>query len=262
MDFTRAYNPAMGQRQRPRRLVICAAMRWEVRPVLRTLRSVRVVRSSPPRIWSAALGASTVFVCQTGVGVAAAAAATELLVRDFSPDVIINTGCAGSLSPHLSVGDVVCGSTLLGTENGEMRQYPTDPMLTKDLEQVARDAGFAPMAGAVLTSAVPLLTGDSKAAAFIQFAAVAVEMEGAAIAAAIGNTNLSLGSMRVILDDVTMTLPAPRQAGNTMFDFAKNTAASILSVEQVIRFSVAAKNAVIVDRVLGKLFRSYLDPDV
>lgn len=192
----------------------------------------------------------------------AAAAATRAILNAFSLNAIINTGCAGSLSPGLSVGTVVCGSTLLAEEAARVRMYTMSPLLTAALRQAAEAAGLHPLTDTILTSPRPLLTPETKAAAFARCAAVAVEMEGAAIAQVASEASLELASVRVILDDAATAIPAPGRQSKTMFDFVKDLARSTLSVEEVKRFSVTAKNAVIVDRVLGNLFKSFLRSNV
>lgn len=243
------------------RLAICAAMRWELRPILRALPGVRLLRATRPRTWLAHRPGGPILVFQTGIGIDAAAAATQRIVEEFSIGAIINTGCAGALSPTLVPGAVVLGSTLL-VENGQRtRRYDTSARLTSTLARAAEAAGLQPSLEPILTSAVPLADRDAKAAAFIRCAAVAVEMEGAAIAQVAGQAALEMASVRVILDDAVTALPIQR-ARKTMFDFARNATRSIVSAEQVKRFSIIAKNAVVVDRVLGNLFESFLRSDV
>ena len=51
-----------------------------------------------------------VVLVQSGIGKVAAALATALMIQQFKPDAIINTGSAGGFDPHLNVGDVVISS--------------------------------------------------------------------------------------------------------------------------------------------------------
>jgi nucleoside phosphorylase len=252
----------MDQEKRPVRLAICAAMRWEIRPVLRALRGVQLLRSARPRTWLASHSEGPILVFQTGVGVDAATTATRTILSEYTPEALINTGCAGSLAPDLRVGDVVCASTLLAEGPTETLAYPTNPELTSGLTRAASAAGLSAVTGTFLTSVLPLLTPEAKAAAFARHAAAVVEMEGAAVAQLLAGTPMRLASVRVILDDVTTTLPTPGEPSKTMFDFARNVTKRILSVEEVKRFSLAAKNAAVVDRVLGNLFKFFFRSDV
>lgn len=243
-------------------IAICAAMRWELRPVLRSLPGVKLLRGVRPRAWLASGPGGPILVFQTGVGMDAAAVATRLILNDFPVDAVINTGCAGSLSPQMSVGAVVCGSALLTAETPQICRYATSVPLTAALTQAAEAAGLQPSRDAILTSPLPLLTPEDKAAAFARYAALAVDMEGAAIAEMVAGASRELASVRVILDDATTALPLRWIPRKTMFDFAQNVASPTLSVQEEKRFSVTAENAVIVDRVLGNLFKSFLRGDV
>jgi adenosylhomocysteine nucleosidase len=242
-------------------IAVCAAMRWEIRPVLRALRGVQLLRATQPRTWLARGLARPILVFQTGMGMKSAAEATHTILAEFSVGAIVNTGCAGALSPTLSAGATVCGSSLMQETPWEWT-YPVSVALTSALRQAAEAAGLHPVTAPILTSPYALLSPETKLAAFDRCGAAAVEMEGTAVADVAAKAGVELGSVRVILDPATTPLPAPRVAGKTMFDFVTNTARSIVSVQEVKRFSVTAKNALIVDRVLGKLFTSFVTTNV
>jgi adenosylhomocysteine nucleosidase len=248
----------MNTQQRKAGIAICAAMRWELRPVLRALPRVRLVRATRPRTWLAPGSPAPVVVFQTGIGMDAAAEAMRSIIRDFSPAAIVNTGCAGSLSHSLIVGAVVCGSALIDSDDADLRHYATHPALTAALRQASVSAGFQPLTRPILTSRAPLITPESKAQAFARFGAAAVEMEGSAIARVVSEAGGDLASVRVILDDAAATLPTPPAAGKTMFDFGRDMASPVLSAEELTGFSVTAHHVSIVDEVLGKVFRSFL----
>ena len=56
------------------------------------------------------LETSDVFVAASGIGKVAAALKTAEIIHNHHPDLIINSGVAGGLSPSLEIGDVVCGT--------------------------------------------------------------------------------------------------------------------------------------------------------
>lgn len=73
-------------------------------------------------------------VCITcGIGMVAAAAATQHAIHEFSPKIIMNYGCTGAHSAELYPGDVVIGERLVN--QGKMRFAP-------DGEIVLRVDGF------------------------------------------------------------------------------------------------------------------------
>ena len=56
---------------------------------------------------------SVVVLLQSGIGKVNAAIGTTLLIREFEPRWVVNTGSAGALDPSLDIGDVVLGTTLV-----------------------------------------------------------------------------------------------------------------------------------------------------
>lgn len=51
-----------------------------------------------------------VFVAVSGIGKVAAALKTAEIINNYHPELIINSGVAGGLSPSLKIGDIVCGT--------------------------------------------------------------------------------------------------------------------------------------------------------
>ena len=67
-----------------------------------------------------------VVLLECGVGKVNAAVGTQVMIDLFKPDVLINSGIAGSLSKHLTVGDIVISTDCVEhdincTELGEPR---------------------------------------------------------------------------------------------------------------------------------------------
>ena len=72
--------------------------------------------------WEGEIGGTPVVVSRTEVGMVNAAVATTLLVREYSPQVIINQGTAGAADPALRVGDIV-----IGTASAPFGSFRTPP---------------------------------------------------------------------------------------------------------------------------------------
>ncbi len=143
------------------------------------------------------LAGKPVVLVLSGIGKVNAAVATALVIQQFKPACVINTGSAGGLGAGLKVGDVVLGAeaahhdvdvTAFGYVPGQVPQQP--PRFASDavLLQTARQAAAA-FAGAAIVEGL-VVSGDafiherSKIDAIRRdFADVqAVEMEAAAIA--------------------------------------------------------------------------------
>ena len=67
-----------------------------------------------------------VVLLECGIGKVNAAIGTQIMIDYYSPDVIINSGIAGSLSKDLKIGDIVISKDCVqhdmdGTEMGDPR---------------------------------------------------------------------------------------------------------------------------------------------
>lgn len=141
-------------------------------------------------------GVETVLL-RSGIGKVNAAMTTAVLIHEFNPDVLINTGSAGGLSPELQVGDVVISTevrhhdvdvTAFGYEYGQVPQLPAAFAADENLISIAYKASEEHTE--LKTVKGLIATGDSfmndparvKAVAEIFPGLQAVEMEAAAIA--------------------------------------------------------------------------------
>lgn len=141
-------------------------------------------------------GVETVLL-RSGIGKVNAAMTTAVLIHEFKPDVLINTGSAGGLSPELKVGDVVISTevrhhdvdvTAFGYEYGQVPQLPAAFAADENLISIAYKASEEDTE--LKTVKGLIATGDSfmndparvKAIAEIFPGLQAVEMEAAAIA--------------------------------------------------------------------------------
>ncbi|WP_423187231.1 5'-methylthioadenosine/S-adenosylhomocysteine nucleosidase [Alishewanella sp. d11] len=143
------------------------------------------------------LAGSAVVLVQSGIGKVAAAVATTLMISQFKPDCIINTGSAGGFDPELRVGDVVISTevrhhdvdvTAFGYELGQVPKMPpafiAHPALIAAAEQSIAALGFCKTKkGLIATGDSFMCDPDRIALTRAQFPSMlAVEMEGAAIA--------------------------------------------------------------------------------
>jgi len=143
------------------------------------------------------LAGKNIVLVQSGIGKVASAVATTLMICQFKPDCIINTGSAGGFDPELNVGDIVISTevthhdvdvTAFGYALGQVPQMPATfkahPVLIAAAEQSINSLGFCK------TKKGLIATGDSFMCDPTRIAKtrsdfptmLAVEMEGAAIA--------------------------------------------------------------------------------
>lgn len=179
------------------KIAVIGAMEEEV-TILRSEMENRDVKTIAGSEFTTGLlkGTDTVLL-RSGIGKVNAAMTTAVLIHEFKPDIIINTGSAGGLSPDLQVGDVVVSSevrhhdvdvTAFGYEYGQVPQLPAAFKADEKLVQVALEASKE--LTDVKTVKGLIATGDSFMNDPVRVQAIgekftnlqAVEMEAAAIA--------------------------------------------------------------------------------
>jgi len=177
--------------------IICAmdeelAAIWATIPMKRT----NELEKAGNMYWQYSLGLHELITVVSGIGKVNAAVTTQILLDNFVVDGVINVGVAGSISPDLTFGDVVVASDLVehdfdvtafGDKLGQIPRMDTFSFATdENLNQLLTKNLQLP-AGKLVTGRIvsgDQFIDDATKAAFLaqEFAAVACEMEGAAIA--------------------------------------------------------------------------------
>lgn len=144
------------------------------------------------KIYSGNLGHHEVFVVQSGIGTAAAAISTTLLIQEKHPELIINIGTAGSVSKELNIGDLVLATsiayytadvTAFGYAFGQLPNCPARFMTDKKITNVFKQVLPNVKTGLVCSSD-KFCNSDAMIASIKEHFsdALAVEMEAAAVA--------------------------------------------------------------------------------
>ena len=161
-----------------------------------------------------------VILTESGIGKVAAASATALMIDNFEPDLVVNTGSAGALDPDLKFGDVVIGTqvaysdvdvTVFGYAYGQVPNkplyYEADPTVVKDFEQLAA------VKEGLIVSGDQFVQDAAKKRILTHFPeALVAEMEAAAVAQVAyqfgtpfivlrGVSDLANGDSGVVFDD-------------------------------------------------------------
>lgn len=89
---------------------IIGAMEQEVTLLRDQITNMQTLRHGGCEIYTGQINGVDVALLKSGIGKVAAAIGTTLLLELCKPDVVINTGSAGGLAPHLNVGDIVVSS--------------------------------------------------------------------------------------------------------------------------------------------------------
>jgi len=178
---------------------IIGAMEQEVTLLRDQIEGLQTHRKAGFEFYTGQLAGHEVVLLRSGIGKVNAAIGTTLLLDDFTPEAVINTGSAGGFDPELKVGDLVIGEkvchhdvdvTPFGYEPGQVPGLPTCFVADDTLAQVAEAAaaeldGLRCKRGLIASGDRFMHEPDDVARVRARFPAMlAVEMEAAAIAQA------------------------------------------------------------------------------
>lgn len=183
-------------------LLIVTALGWEAASVRRGMQAVTIEQHGDFRLWRARPDGP--WLLQTGMGMRLTTRALEWATAYVSPATILSTGCAGALSPGLRPGELVIAEEIV-TPDGVARVAA--PAWIAAYCEAARTAGVRAETGRILTSPRMLGTPKVKRQAAENSGALAVEMEGAAIADFASARRLGFAAARVIIDTLATSLP-------------------------------------------------------
>ncbi|MEL7458688.1 MAG: 5'-methylthioadenosine/S-adenosylhomocysteine nucleosidase, partial [Pseudomonadota bacterium] len=108
---------------------IIGAMEQEVTILKEAMTNCQTVSKAGCTFFSGQINDVDVVLLQSGIGKVAAAVGTTILLDEYQPDVVINTGSAGGFDSSLNLGDVVISTevrhhdadvTAFGYEMGQM----------------------------------------------------------------------------------------------------------------------------------------------
>ena len=166
-----------------------------------------------------ALNGKEVVVVVCGVGKVNAAMCAATLINDYKPDLVMNSGVAGAVSPLVSIGDVVIGTkavehdmntTPLGDKQGEVT-FPSGKVLffecdnaaSRLMEEVCAEMEDTKVMRGIIASGDIFISDRSQRLRLNdRFGALACEMEGAAIGHVCWCCKVPYVILRAISDDI------------------------------------------------------------
>lgn len=150
------------------RIGIIGAMEEEVKDLRSKMTNVDTVNKCGTTLYHGILHGMDVVLLLCGIGKVSAAIGTTLLIDQYSPDIVINTGSAGGLSADLAVGDVIISDevryhdvdvTLFGYEYGQLPKMP--PGFTPDKKLIEHAKIAAKKIQNIHITDGLIITGDS-----------------------------------------------------------------------------------------------------
>lgn len=196
-------------------IVILGAMDSEISSFLSVMDSAQVRHWNDFTHHQGTIDACAVVVSKSGVGKVMAAMMTQHLIDDYQPTAVLFTGLAGSLQPHIAIGDTLIARDLvqhdmeasaIGFPRGQIpfsdwRFIPADPRLLHLASQ------YEPAEGKLHVGRI--CTGDqfvshremaSHTHLAAELAGDGVEMEGASVAQVCAVNNVPCLVARTISD--------------------------------------------------------------
>lgn len=148
-----------------------------------------------------------VHLIKTGMGLAAASAAAQVVLSEVALDAIVSTGFAGALGAA-GIGEVILGTDVRDwTREQSQAVFRVDPTLLAIAREAAGEAKLAWSEGPVATTVQVLCRADEKRALANVSGAIAVDMESAAIARAAASRNVPFLLVRAVSDRAGDDLP-------------------------------------------------------
>jgi adenosylhomocysteine nucleosidase len=195
---------------------IVSAMQEELSAVLELMPDESRQPAAGREFWVGHLHGKEVVAVLSRIGKVAAATTATVLIERFGVDRIVFTGVAGGLAPGVNVGDVVVAGQFLQHDldaspifpKYEVPLYgtatfPTDDGLTRQLARAAQTAlpGVMIHRGLVVSGdRFVSTTAESRALQQALPEALAVEMEGAAIAQVCRDYGVPFAAVRTVSD--------------------------------------------------------------
>lgn len=173
-----------------------------------------------------------------GVGKVFAAICTQTMILKYSPEIIINTGVAGTLTPQLSIGDIAVSThvvqhdmdtTPLGDPIGlisgiNVVKFPADKKIRSALENAIKHHNINYRTGVIASGDKFLASQAVKSEIVKNFNAIAGEMEGGAIGHVCYVNNVKFCVLRAISDC------ADGSGAENYFEFLDHAASNAVKV--------------------------------
>src|SRR5260370_20258639 len=166
------------------RLAIIAALQREIAPIIHSWKHRDVEHSGMSLRFHESEKA--VLVCG-GIGASAAHLAAEAAVDTYHPEALVSAGLAGSLTSGVKVGEAFLAANVIDAASGK---------------------GYSTGSGIrTLVTANKILGSEEKRAFAQRFAAHAVDMETAALAAVAAQSGVPFFAVKAISDELEFPMP-------------------------------------------------------
>ena len=177
---------------------IIGAMEEEVDQLIARMTKVQSQRIAGMKYYYGLLAGKAAVIVMCGIGKVNMTVCTQVMIDRFSPDFLINTGVAGSLSAEINIGDMVFAedavehdmdTSTFGDPRGQVPRmnvfgFPCDPKMVDLAEEVNKKVNpdIRSFSGRIATGDQFIHDNEYKDFLVEEFGALCCEMEGAAMA--------------------------------------------------------------------------------
>ncbi|MBQ8837355.1 MAG: 5'-methylthioadenosine/adenosylhomocysteine nucleosidase [Clostridia bacterium] len=196
--------------------IICA-MKIEADAIRASLADTKTETVSGVEFTTGTLHGKEIVIAVCGIGKVFAAVCTEAMIIKYSPELIVNSGVAGTLTDALSIGDIAIAKDLVqhdmdtsalgdpvGLVSGINKIYfEADENAVKAFENAVKEVGANSVVGTIASGDQFMSDTAKKNAIRDRFDAIACEMEGAAIAHVAYVNGVPFAVLRAISDSAS-----------------------------------------------------------
>ena len=202
--------------------IICA-LRIEVDGLKALMEDALVTEKAGLQFYSGTIYGKDVALLECGRGKVNAAVGTQIMIDLFHPDVIINSGVAGSLVKNLLIGDIVISSDCVEHDinctaleepkgqiwfTGEKRiDIPADKAVCDKLAACCDSLGATVTVGRIASGDLFVVYRRQRELIAMEFNALCCEMEGGAVGHVCYMNKVPFAILRSISDDFKFNKP-------------------------------------------------------
>ena len=193
----------------PCRVVLVAALIWEVRPILRQV-GARPRRGLGLPSWEFTTGRVRGLVALTGMDPAPVREAARHLVAQTHPDIFLSLGFSGALTPELAPGALVLGASVWQYDPGRAflspAPAPAPPRPLPELLAALTEAGCAAAAGSLVTT--PFIIHKARQGTpLLTLPHPVMDLESAILAGVAASEGLPFLGLRAVTDSAGEEVP-------------------------------------------------------
>ena len=196
--------------------IICA-LKIEVDGLKALMENPEITKKAGLEFTSGKIFDKDVVLLECGVGKVNAAVGTQIMIDMYKPDVIINSGIAGSLSKNLIIGDIVISTDTVEHDfncmaldeprgqiwfTDEKRiSMPADKEVCDKLVECCQGLGSHVLTGRIATGDIFVSYRSKREFIAMEFDALCCEMEGGAVGHVCYMNKVPFAILRSISDD-------------------------------------------------------------